>query len=80
MLLLDAPSELDEPVYLKKNSIDGSISYLLIGVAVMAFFLLSVLGMSRVQSLSDQAVGVKPVVEEPPQSDISDSSDGVSTR
>ena len=80
MLMLDNPSELDEPVYLKKNSIVGSISYLLIGVAVMAFFLLSVLGMSRVQSLSDQAVGVKPVVEEPQQSDISDSSDGVSAR
>ena len=80
MLLLDAPSELDEPVYLKKNSIDRSISYLLIGVAVMAFFLLSVLGMGRVQSLSDQAVGVKPVAEEPPQSDISDLSDGASAR
>ena len=79
-MLLDTLSELDEPVYLKKNSIDSSISYLLIGVAVMAFFLLSVLGMGRVQSLSDQAVVVKPEAAEPPQSDISDSSDGVSVR
>ena len=74
-MLLDTLSELDEPVYLKKNSIDRSLGYLVAGVAVMAFFLLSVLGMGRVQNLSDQAVGLKPVAQEPRSADISDSSE-----
>ena len=80
MLLLDTPRELDEPIYLKKNSIDRSIGYLVVGVAVMSFFLLSVLGMGRVQSLSDKAIGIKPVAAEPASSDISDSSDSEPSR
>lgn len=80
MLLLDIPNELDEPVYLKKNSIDRSIGYLVAGVAVMAFFLLSVLGMGRMQSLSDQAVGARPAAEEPREADISDSSESTPSR
>ena len=80
MLLLDTPRELDEPIYLKKNSIDHTLGYLLVGVAVMAFFLLSVLGMGHVQSLSDQAIGIKPATAEPAPSDISDSSDSELSR
>ncbi len=75
MLLLDTPSDLDEPIYLKKNSIDRSLGYLLAGVAVMSFFLLSVLGMGRVQSLSDQTIGIKHTTAQPESADISDSSD-----
>jgi hypothetical protein len=79
-MLLDTQSELDEPVYLKKNSIDRSIGYMVVGAAVMSFFLLSVIGMGRVQSLSDQAIGIKPVAPEAPQSDISDSAEPEATR
>lgn len=80
MLLLDTPRELDEPIYLKKNSIDRSIGYLVVGVAVMSFFLLSVLGMGRVQSLSDKTIGIKPDMAQPASSDISDSSDSEPSR
>jgi hypothetical protein len=60
--MLDSTSDPNETVYFKKNSIDRSIGYLIGGVAVLLFFLLSVLGMGRVQSMSDQAVGTDRVV------------------
>ena len=39
----------------------------------MLFFLLSLLGMGRVQNMSDQAVSTKEVVPEPKAAEISDS-------
>ena len=57
----------------RKNGIDRSLGYLVGGVAVILFFLLSLFGMGRVQNMSDQAVGVKPAGPEPKSAEISDS-------
>ena len=73
MMLLNSPTDPEETVYLKKNSIERSIGYLVGGVAVMLFFLLSLLGLGRVQIMSDQTVRVRPVESEPKSAEISDS-------
>ena len=72
-MLLNDPTDPSESAYSGKRGIDRSIGYLVGGVAVMLFFLLSLLGMGRVQTMSDQTVGVRPVEPEPKSAEISDS-------
>lgn len=72
-MLLNNTTDPNQTVYAKKNSIDRSIGYLVGGVIVMLFFLLSLMGMGRVQIMSDQAVSTKEVEPEPKSAEISDS-------
>lgn len=69
----DTFPDIEETVYLKKRRIDSSLGYLVGGVVVVLFFLLSLFGMGRVQNMSDQTVGANPIVSEPAPAEISDS-------
>jgi hypothetical protein len=51
--MLDPMAETDEGIYLKKSGIDTSVGWLIAGVVVLLFFLLTVLGMGSIQHLSD---------------------------
>ena len=73
MLLNDNTTDPNQTVYAKKSVIDHSLSYLVGGVAVVLFFLLSLFGMGRVQNMSDQTVGTNRVAPEPAPAEISDS-------
>lgn len=53
--MLDPATEADDDIYLKKSGIDRSVGYLIAGVVVLVFFLATVLGMGKIQSLSDDA-------------------------
>lgn len=53
-IMLDPLADTDDGVYLKKNTIDRSVGYLIAGVVVLMFFLLTVLGMGRIQHLNDE--------------------------
>lgn len=53
--MLDHLSETDEAVYLKKSGIDRSIGYLIGGMVVLGFFMMIILAMGRIQSLSNGA-------------------------
>ncbi|MEK6257221.1 MAG: hypothetical protein AABP62_01260 [Planctomycetota bacterium] len=72
-MLLDNTTDPNETVYARKNGIDRSLGYLVGGVAVVLFFLLSLFGMGRVQTMSDQAVGTNRAAPEPTSAEISDS-------
>lgn len=70
---LNTTTDFEATVYHNKRGIDRSIGYLVGGVIVMLFFLLTVLGLGRVQIMSDQAVSANPVEPEPKSAEISDS-------
>jgi hypothetical protein len=53
--MMDPMTETDDGIYLKKTGIDRSVGYLIIGVVVLLFFLLTVLGMGKIQQRSDEA-------------------------
>jgi len=72
-MLLNNTADPNETVYAKKNGIDRSIGYLVGGVTVMLFFLLSLLGMGRVQRMSDQAVEANRGEPELKSAEIGDS-------
>lgn len=50
-----------------------SIGYLVLGVVVLSFFLMTVLGMRWVQDISDQTASPRPVAPEPRSAEIGDS-------
>ncbi len=52
--MLDPMSNSDDEIYLKKSGIDRSVGYLIAGVVVLLFFLLTVLGMGRIQHRNDE--------------------------
>lgn len=72
-MLLNNTTDPNQTVYSNKRGVDRSIGYLVGGVVVMLFFLLSLLGIGRVQIMSDQAGSTKEVVPEPKAAEISDS-------
>ena len=72
-MLLNNTTDPNEIVCAKRNGIDRSLGYLVGGVAVVMFFLLSLFGMGRVQIMSDHAVGTKLATPEPKSAEISDS-------
>jgi uncharacterized membrane protein required for colicin V production len=72
-MLLNNTTDPNEIVYAKKSGIDRSLGYLVGGVAVVTFFLLIVLGMGRVQVMSDHAVSTDQAAPEPKSAEISDS-------
>lgn len=72
-MLLNNTTDSDQTVYFKKRGIDRSIGYLVGGVAVLLFFLLLLLGMGRVQTMSDQAGGMDRVGPPPASAEINDS-------
>lgn len=72
-MLLNNTTDPNETVYAKKNGIDRSLGYLVGGVAVMLFFLLLLLGMGRVQTMSDHSVSTKAAEPEPKSAEINDS-------
>ena len=63
--MLNPLNDTDDSIYLKKSAIDGSIAYLAVGIVVVLFFLLTVLGLGRIQKVSDEATSTsRPVAEE----------------
>ncbi len=54
-IMLDNLSDTDEAVYLKKSGIDRGVGYLVGGIVVLAFFLVIILAMGRIQTLSNEA-------------------------
>lgn len=59
-IMLEPMSEIDEGMFPQKSGMDKSVGYLIAGVVVMLVFLLIVLGMGRIQSLTDD-VNMEPV-------------------
>jgi hypothetical protein len=72
-MLLNDSTDADVTGNSGQSGIDRSIGYLVGGVAVLLFFLLTVLGMGRVQSISDNTVGTNRNTSEPKSADINDS-------
>ena len=70
--MLDPMTDNDEGMYLKKSGIDRSVGYLIIGVVALLFFLLTVLGMGRIQTLSDESGTTKPVTPAEKSAEIGD--------
>jgi hypothetical protein len=68
--MLDPMTENDDGIYLRKSRIDRSVGYLIAGVVVLLFFLLTVMGMGRIQQLSDDAGASKPAIPEKKVSEI----------
>ena len=68
----DPFAETDEGFYLKKNNIDRSVGYLIAGVVVLLFFLLTVMGMGRIQHMSDETGNSNRFVPEQKSSEIGD--------
>jgi hypothetical protein len=54
-IMLDQLPETDEAVYLKKSGIDRGVGYLIAGMVVLGFFLVIILAMGRIQTLSNDA-------------------------
>lgn len=67
------PTTDEDGIYLKKSNIDRSVGYLIAGVVVLIFFLLVVLGMGRLQHLSDDAANTDRFVPEEKAPEIGDS-------
>lgn len=53
--MLDPITDNDDGMFHKRNGIDRSVGYLIAGVVVLLFFLLTVLGMGRLQQISGEA-------------------------
>lgn len=62
--MLDPLADNEDGIYLKKSGIDKSVGYLIAGVVVLLFFLLTVIGMSRIQRMSDDVSTNKLAPEE----------------
>lgn len=71
-IMLDPFAETDDGVYLKKNTIDRSVGYLIVGIVVLMFFLLTVLGMGRIQTLNNEATHTTRNVPEEKAPEIGD--------
>ena len=65
-------SNSDEGFYLKKSGIDRSVGYLIGGVVVLLFFLLTVLGMGRIQHLNRETNTSNRFVPEEKSAEIGD--------
>lgn len=74
--MLDPMAETDDGIYLKKSGIDRSVGYLIAGVVVLVFFLLTVLGMGRIQHLNDEAGNSSRFTPEEKVSEIGGSDSG----
>ena len=73
-MLLDDTTDSNETLYNGKQGIDRSITYLVSGVIVLLFFMLTLLGMGQVQDLSEKSTGT-PRAEAPARSaDLNDPS------
>jgi len=70
--MLDPLADSDEGIFLKKSSIDRSVSFLIAGVVVLLFFLLTVLGMGRIQQMSDDTAGANRYAPEEKAAEIGD--------
>lgn len=66
------PTTDDDGIYLRKSSIDRSVSYLIAGVVVLLFFLMVVLGMGRIQHLTDGATATNRFTPEEKVPEIGD--------
>ena len=52
--MLNPMTESNDTIYLKKSTIDRSVGYLVGGIVALMFFFLTVLGMGRIQTISDE--------------------------
>ena len=52
--MLDQTTD-EDGIYLKKTNIDRSVGYIIAGVVVLLFFLMVIVGMGRIEHLSDGA-------------------------
>ena len=71
-IMLDPMAETDDGIYLKKSGIDRSVGYLIAGVIVLTFFLLTVLGMGRIQQRNDETGATNRFVPEEKTAEIGD--------
>jgi hypothetical protein len=65
-------AESDEGIYLPKSGMDRSIGYLIAGIVVLLFFLLTVLGMGRIQYLNDETANTDRYPVEEKSAEIGD--------
>lgn len=72
-MLTNNTTDPNQVVYSNKGGIDRSIGYLVAGVVVLLFFLLTLLGIGQVQTMSDHAVGPNRAEPEPITTEINDS-------
>jgi hypothetical protein len=70
--MLDHLSETDEAIYLKKSGIDRSVGYLIGGMVVLGFFMLIILTMGRIQTLSNNPVNTHRTAPGEKASEIGD--------
>gem|GEM_PF-2697197 len=70
-IMLDSTTD-EDGIYLRKSSIDRSVGYLIAGVVVMLFFLMVVLGMGRIQHMSDGAAATNRFTPEEKAPEIGD--------
>lgn len=66
------PTTDEDGIYLRKSSIDRSVGYLIAGVVVLLFFLMVVLGMGRIQHMSDGAAATNRFAPEEKSPEIGD--------
>ena len=52
-IMLNQITNDDDDIYLKKEGIDRSFGYLVLGIVVLLFFLLTIVGMGRIHKMSD---------------------------
>lgn len=66
------PTTDEDGIYLKKSNIDRSVGYLIAGVVVLLFFLMVILGMGRIEHLSDGAAATNRFTPEEKAPEIGD--------
>ena len=54
--MLDPLMNDEEEIYLRKEGIDRGIGYLVLGIVVLLFFLLTIVGMGRIHKVTDPNV------------------------
>jgi hypothetical protein len=62
--MMNPMTDNDDEIYLKKDGIDRSVGYLIAGIVVLLFFLLTILGMGRIHTMSDATTTHRFVPEE----------------
>ena len=73
-MLIDDTTEPNESLYNGKQGIDRSISYLVGGVIVLLFFMLTLRGRGQVQDLSEKSTGTPRAEPTTRSADLNDPS------
>jgi len=70
--MLDPANDADDDLYLKKSGIDRSVGFLIGGVFVLLFFLLTMVEMGRIQHMSDEVAAPDRFAPEEQPTEIGD--------